>query len=129
MKWILTITLTLVFLFCWGCHCGPQLSVKEESHNHGWNSIFIHDVTGWRTLGELEFQARSYLLARSLGFSNSPERISIWIENGSTSELLSIHYNSGLGRPYWTVVINKAGQVMNATNGILGEAPITGEFK
>lgn len=117
--------LSLAFFIFAGCQSHHS---SNEANRHPWKYISIHGKDRWYPLNDLELKARTYLLDQNMGFADTARETTFWIEDGSTNELLMIHYNSGFGRPFWSVKIDKAGRVIDAVTGILAEGSLSGDL-
>ncbi len=112
----------LIVALCAGCQSN-QIETPTRLNQDACKYVSVRGDE-WYALSDLEAKTRTYLLDHKTGFDGAAREITFWINSGSTNELLMIHYSSGFGQPYWSVSLDKAGQVGIVESGVFGEGPL-----
>jgi hypothetical protein len=113
----------LIVVLCAGCQSN-RIEPPTRPNQDAWKYVCVRGSDKWYALSDLESKARTYLLEHKAGFEGTAREVMFWINGVSQNELVMIHYSSGFGRSYWSVTIDKAGQVGNVESGIFGEGPL-----
>lgn len=113
----------LIVALCAGCQSN-RIETPTRLKQDAWKYVSVRGSDKWYALSDLEAKTRTYLLDHKTGFDGAAREVTCWINGGSQNELVMIHYSSGFGRSYWSVTIDKAGQIGNVESGILGEGPL-----
>jgi len=122
MKGYLNYCIFIASLLCVGCEANRS-GVSHASRELGLNCVSLSNGEKWYTLRDLDSIAKAYLLDHKTGFDGNAREVTFWIDDRNRNELVMISYNSGFGRHYWNVTIDKTGAINKVESGILAEGP------